>query len=684
MELRNAMMELQSYLIKNEKFKYDAPVLSWGNLDYTVPPTDMEGISANVEVHSKTTPVFLFPSLGNDHTFRKLEPQAFNVYLQTILHKKLKMQERFPNPQSISLRASGAKIYATSSRELAVKQGGWTTDKMLDERCAPVTDEQLLIGTSSALSLGVEVNQISDVAIELVLAREPQKQAEWLIQKKQAFRIDFGLKTVQRAWNMFDLRTRRRLVSIKWKELVDKSRENADWHCVVASTADAYANSSLLAVAVAKMPIVLSDEEREARMAKYCLENKTWDSEIQEEVQSWLNTPTPNELIKVEYFKGVRMPKDKADVLRFLRSMDGPQDEHRKLEDEVAAKGLSLDPVICRRMGIPLETRGTFFGGIELDFLEEDDFKAMLEKRGRGEPLFWRDNFSTVEDYRAEAAEEMKRMILECKAIQWRDVSPPPDTREEEGRVVTLLFAAMGLSSSPGISDAGVKSFILAVQNKYPSVKIWDYVDDIRGTSPEVATDFELVYKDMQRVRTAWDMAGLKMHPFRPEKLDKFIYPTQECAWIGFLVSTSQMVAKIDLEKLVAYIEALKEFLSCFGEREAVGMRELASMIGKLNFVALVVRSGRAFLRSGYDLLVQSGVVAAWSKGKKSVNPKMQLGPQVVADLRWWLETLRGGPFIPILTTLSGKSITFTVDLLDEPELFKELDPSYFIVITTD
>eukprot|EP00392_Amoebophrya_sp_AT5.2_P003720 g3725.t1 len=188
----------------------------------------------------------------------------------------------------------------------------------------------------------------------------------------------------------------------------------------------------------------------------------------------------------------------------------------------------------------------------------------------------------------------------------------------------------------------------------------------------------------MQRVRSAWSMAGLKMHLLRPEKLDKFIYPTQECARIGFLVSTSQMVVKIDPEKLVAYIEALKDFLSCFGEGEAVGMRELASMIGKLNFVALVVRSGRAFLRSGYDLLVQSGVVAAWSKGKKSVNPKKQLSPQVVEDLRWWLETLKGDPFLPILTTMSGKSITFTVDLLDEPELFKDLDPSYFIVITTD
>eukprot|EP00392_Amoebophrya_sp_AT5.2_P003721 g3726.t1 len=176
------------------------------------------------------------------------------------------------------------------------------------------------------------------------------------------------------------------------------------------------------------MPIVLSDEEHEARMAKYCLENKDWDAEIQSEVKEWLDTPAPGELVKVEFFKGVRMPQDKADVLRFLKSMDGPQDEHRKLEDEVAVKGLSLDPVICRRLGIPLQTRGTSFGGIELDFMEEDDFKEMLEKREKGEPMFLRDNFPSVEEYREEAAEELRRMVAECKAIQWREFGPPLDT----------------------------------------------------------------------------------------------------------------------------------------------------------------------------------------------------------------------------------------------------------------
>eukprot|EP00392_Amoebophrya_sp_AT5.2_P003722 g3727.t1 len=252
-ELKSTMMELQSsYFIKSEKLKYEAPVLSWGQMDFTAPPCDMDAISSSHEVHTKTAPVYMFPTLGNDHTFRKLEPQAFNAYLQAVLHKKLSMQARFPNPQPISLRASGAKIYAQFSRELAVKQGGWTTDRMLNDRYAPVTDEQLLIGTQRALDLGVEVNLISEVAMELVAAKESQKQVEWLVKKRQAFRVDFCLKTVQGAWNMFNLQTRNRLALIKWKDSIDKSRENSDWHSVVASTADAYALARHVSEVLAK------------------------------------------------------------------------------------------------------------------------------------------------------------------------------------------------------------------------------------------------------------------------------------------------------------------------------------------------------------------------------------------------------------------------------------------------
>eukprot|EP00392_Amoebophrya_sp_AT5.2_P003529 g3534.t1 len=247
-----------------------------------------------------------------------------------------------------------------------------------------------------------------------------------------------------------------------------------------------------------------------------------------------------------------------------------------------------------------------------------------------------------------------------------------------------LLFAAMGLSISPGINDFSIKACIEAFARCDDSLRVVDFVDDLRGTSWGAETSFRKVCIGMQKFRLFIRRLGIVLHDFRPDKLDKMTFPTRAISWIGFAVDTVKMVVSVDKERLAKTVTALDDFLEAARTSSRCTAKELASIVGKLNFLTFVVRLGRRCLRSSYDALGVSGAILQWTRGRKSFNPTVRVTEAMFLDFEWWKQTLLTDPKMPILQTDKGLSYIFTPELLDWPDIFADMKSSDIAIVTTD
>lgn len=249
---------------------------------------------------------------------------------------------------------------------------------------------------------------------------------------------------------------------------------------------------------------------------------------------------------------------------------------------------------------------------------------------------------------------------------------------------VQLLFAAMGLSVSPGINDFSIKACVQAFLRFDPSLCVVDFVDDLRGTSRGAEKSFKKVYLGMQKFRYFIRRLGIVLHDFRPEKLDKMIFPTRCIDWIGFAVDSVAMTVSVDKERLVKTITALDNYVRACQVSHLTTAKELASIVGKLNFLVFIVRLGRRCLRSSYDALGASGAILQWTRGRKSFNPSVHVSKGMIEDWEWWLKVLRSDPRLPILLTDKGQAYLFTPELLDWPDVFNDMKASDVAIVTTD
>lgn len=184
-----------------------------------------------------------------------------------------------------------------------------------------------------------------------------------------------------------------------------------------------------------------------------------------------------------------------------------------------------------------------------------------------------------------------------------------------DGAFYADLALPFGLKSSPGIWEryASLAEWIL----RRAGVRhLIHYVDDfLVGGAP----DSEECAHAVSTIVAVFKRLGI---PISTSKFEAEATPTTVVRFLGILIDSLRMEARLDTDRVAAIKAALKLWLT----RKTCSRTELQSLIGVLSFAARVVPAGRTFLRRLISTLSSSG---------HSFRAIM-LGDDFRADLRWW------------------------------------------------
>eukprot|EP00392_Amoebophrya_sp_AT5.2_P015254 g15455.t1 len=674
------------------------------------------------------------------------------------------------NPSRVSLRSSGATLFARTSRQAAIMNAGWASSLMSYTTYAQLTPEQLAHASKRCLLVEARGTVVTKAVAEVRFADKPRSAALAIYKCDTKMRVCSLLAEIVETWHLLSFKRRSQVVSIKMRGFL----------CFCGLF-------DVLLFSDAKPPLEPDEIDRLNKL--FNLRQPELDQIAEREVDAYFANQKKKlftqkavgqyaeaflgETVELEardstgkaVKKSVPMPRSKADVCEFLQAQEGPRDIFRSREDRAAADALTMCPEHAFLAEVPLETRKQWFGGFRLEFVEDADQEVVTASWTSGKPVFSMDDFPSIQLDLEASRKELLRIVQIGKAIRWDSLALLPPgfsvapanliVRDHRNRYVNdwtiaglnprlrpwdtnygcmcqlvalvvvgaffwgldvsdsffhwmlhpsvrrlfginlpseggaeakaqLLFAAMGLAVSPGINDYSIKACIQAFLRFDSSLCVVDFVDDLRGTSRGVETSFRKVYLGMQKFRFFIRRLGIVLHDFRPEKLDKMIFPTRAIDWIGFAVDSVAMTVSIDKERLVKAITSLDNYIRACQDTHLTTAKELASIVGKLSFLVFIVRLGRRCLRTSYDAMGASGAILQWTRGRKNFNPTIHVSKAMIEDWEWWIKVLRNDPRLPILVTDKGQAYLFTPELLDYPDVFKDMKASDVAIVTTD
>jgi len=160
------------------------------------------------------------------------------------------------------------------------------------------------------------------------------------------------------------------------------------------------------------------------------------------------------------------------------------------------------------------------------------------------------------------------------------------------------------------------------------------FIEHTRYKCGRILLDFQLMCQDI----------GIPLAP------DKTFGPDQIMLFLGLILDTIRMEARLPLDKLTH----CRELIHAFQSRKKVTLKELQSLIGTLQFATSVVVPGKAFLRRLIDLTI----------GIRYPHYKIRLTNEARADLQMWssfLDTFNGSNFfLPERWLLSDELHLFT------------------------
>ena len=179
------------------------------------------------------------------------------------------------------------------------------------------------------------------------------------------------------------------------------------------------------------------------------------------------------------------------------------------------------------------------------------------------------------------------------------------------------LVLPFGLRSSPAIfcQFADLVRWVLA--NCYNIPMIINYSDDFFQVS---GLDLTVATTELSTVLQAFDDMGI------PVASNKVFGPAHRLPYLGIVIDSLSMTMEVTEERYQECMTTLPRWLN----RSKCTKTQLRSLIGKLAFVAKVVRPGRLFLRRLIDL----------SKTVKKGHHHISLNSQAKADIAWWYEFL--------------------------------------------
>ena len=174
-------------------------------------------------------------------------------------------------------------------------------------------------------------------------------------------------------------------------------------------------------------------------------------------------------------------------------------------------------------------------------------------------------------------------------------------------------------------------------------------------------------------------------------KRSKDITPTTAVDYTGIMIDTVEQTAFITPERRVKYRENIEEFLQSHKVGDQVNRRELASVIGKLQWAAQVVSGGQLKLTRCYwcrDLFSDEQLAMYGStKDKWGKNVTVNFTSEAYEDLKWWVDTLANDIKTKIYLSRHPLTSGFWKGLVNEDDAFLDRTSETeegIIVFTTD
>ena len=174
------------------------------------------------------------------------------------------------------------------------------------------------------------------------------------------------------------------------------------------------------------------------------------------------------------------------------------------------------------------------------------------------------------------------------------------------------LVSPQGLRSAPYFAQR-TSNGIRYIHNK-KGYFLFNYIDDFIGAEvkQKIESSYEVMIDTLNKI-------GIR------ESKEKRIPPTQVLNCVGTLVDAESRVLKVIPERQLELLRELHEW----NEREYCNLKQLQSLIGKLNFICAVIRPGRLFLARMLEKLRSQGN-----------NANIVLDDEFKKDIQWWQKYL--------------------------------------------
>ena len=312
--------------------------------------------------------------------------------------------------------------------------------------------------------------------------------------------------------------------------------------------------------------------------------------------------PYPSPPFPVMRLSGIGVVPKKGNKLRLIHHLSSP-------------RGDSVNDHIHRKF-------------VNLQYITVDDAIQAIIKSGPGTYL------SKVDIKSAFRICPVRRADWPLLGIAWK------------GEYFFDMVLPFGLSSSPAIFDSVATCLEWILRHKFSIPVLLHYLDDflcVAGCSAHVAR------LQLEIILAALEYLGV------PLASDKIVGPAQVLPFLGIILDTIAMEARLPDDKLASIRDGLHTLLSA--PYTTVG--DFESFLGKLSFASRVVVPGRKFMRRLWDTLGRF----------RQAKPffRIKLPDECRQDLLWWQL---------LLQHWNGKSFFLNADMVDDSDISLFTDAS--------
>lgn len=241
---------------------------------------------------------------------------------------------------------------------------------------------------------------------------------------------------------------------------------------------------------------------------------------------------------------------------------------------------------------------------VDLVFPKIDDFVSLIKAKGPGCLMF------KLDLRRAYRHISICPSSYNLVGFKWK------------GHIFFDTVLAMGLRSSAHICQRVTNAFAF-MMFKF-GFCVCNYLDDFCGVEKKESAKFAFTL-----LRELFIKSGIE------EALDKACPPSEIMVLLGILFNSRSMTMEVTKERL----EEIRMLVNAWLDKDSASLKDIQSLLGKLNFVGACIRSSRVFVNRILNRLRECYVCRSGS---------FQIPDEVKKDLVWWQK------FLPIF---NGKAL---------------------------